>query len=305
MEWSFDNIWYKSQLYIERAFEEPRESQLFPLYATIGLEFLGRSTLANINPTLVADPQSGDNILYACGLGNVKNPRSVPSKTVFLRCQSIIEEFTKSEFTFVMSMMDKRNGELHSGGLPFEDYPTEKWLADYFRVCEILLDFMELPLEDLFGREEAKIAKQMIARASKDLKSKILKRVGAHETINKDLDEEIREDKIEAWDTKLRSIYSVHKISECPACKNDCLITGEIVKTTEPRLEDDELIIENIVLPTKLVCEVCDLEIKGHESLEVVERGGQFTYEEVLDPFEYYERDFDPDDYYGMEYMNE
>jgi hypothetical protein len=49
-EWSSDTLWNKGKLYLARAFEQDRSGELFPFYASLGLEFLARAVLASIHP---------------------------------------------------------------------------------------------------------------------------------------------------------------------------------------------------------------------------------------------------------------
>ena len=44
-EWSSDSLWNKAMIYIERAFTGDRDSETFPFFAAIGLEFLARAAL--------------------------------------------------------------------------------------------------------------------------------------------------------------------------------------------------------------------------------------------------------------------
>ena len=53
-EWSSDALWNKAKLYIERAFTGDRDSETFPFFAAIGLEFLARAALAHVHPSLLA-----------------------------------------------------------------------------------------------------------------------------------------------------------------------------------------------------------------------------------------------------------
>jgi hypothetical protein len=62
-EWSSDALWNKAKLYIGPAFTGDRDSETFPFFAAIGLEFLARAALARVHPSLLADPQDGNNIL--------------------------------------------------------------------------------------------------------------------------------------------------------------------------------------------------------------------------------------------------
>ena len=129
MPWSHLNLWNKSKTYLKRGFSEKRESDLFYLWLSLGLELLGRATLAEIHPTLLADPQTqkGDNLLYALGFPSGKSPKSVSINVVFDRCKSIIPEYTKNEFDFCIEQMGKRNAELHSGESPFTEETSSTW----------------------------------------------------------------------------------------------------------------------------------------------------------------------------------
>ncbi len=293
MDWSQDSLWNKAKLYAERAFSERRTSSLFPLLATIALEFLGRATLAKVNPVLLADPRGDDHILYACGYGSGKMPKSVSATTVFRRCQSIIPDFTQADLKSVMILMDKRNAELHSGELPYEDFPTQLWLTNYFRVCRLLLDFLGFSLEELFGEEDGRTAYQMIEAAAENRKAKVLKRIAAHRTIFGDWSAEEQQEKRETGKMRLVPVGHPSKEVSCPSCGSRCRITGEEVRAID-RLEDDELVREIIVLPTYLHCLVCNLELRGYEALQIAELGGQFTVEKPIELAEYY---FDYDDY--------
>jgi hypothetical protein len=77
-EWSSDALWNKAKIYIDRAFTGDRESQLFPFFAAIELEFLARAALARVHPSLLADPQDGNNILYGFGYPATERPITIP-----------------------------------------------------------------------------------------------------------------------------------------------------------------------------------------------------------------------------------
>src|SRR4051794_28279785 len=92
--WDEDVLWEKTKLYVARATREEQEGPLFPFWSILALEMLGRTVLASVHPVLLADPQQGSNLLYACGYGNPDRVRSVPAATVFRRCSVIVESFT-------------------------------------------------------------------------------------------------------------------------------------------------------------------------------------------------------------------
>ena len=170
--WSYDSLWQKTKLYVQRALEAEREGPLFPFWAILALELLGRATLAKVHPALLADPQQGENILHAFGYGAAKNPKSVSAKTVFLRCKEIVPNFTEQDVKICMGMIERRNEELHAGAPAFEDLPTQLWLADYFRLCQLLLSSQDLTLVDLFGQEETSAAEEMIQAAEEQVLKK-------------------------------------------------------------------------------------------------------------------------------------
>jgi hypothetical protein len=81
MLWEKDMLFSKAQVYIQRAFEsESRDGELFPFWATIGMEFVARAVLASVHPSLLADPQTPEAVLYACGIGDASAAKSVHSK---------------------------------------------------------------------------------------------------------------------------------------------------------------------------------------------------------------------------------
>jgi hypothetical protein len=306
MDWTFDKLFNKAKIYVQRAFDaNGHDDSLVPFWATIGLEFLGRAVLAKINPALVADPQVGENLLYAAGFTSIKAPKSIMAKTVFARCETIIDDFTKADFAFVMSLVERRNEELHSGGLPFEDFKTSEWQTDYYRVSEILLKHAELGLPDLFGEEEAKIAEKLIDAANTELMATVKKKLGALQTLAKEWDEKEREEKTKAARALGQTIWTgVRKEQNCPACGSPCYITGEVIRTSDPYLDEDQIVTEKTYLPNRLICGGCGLELKGLASLRIAGADAQFKMLEYTDARDYYMSDFDPAEYYGGEYNN-
>jgi len=154
MNWSYEALLDKAVVNAKRAFEgENRESELFAFWATLSLEFLGRAVLAKIHPSLLADPQTPESVLYACGVSSPKQAKSVAAKTVFLRCKIIVPGFSEADFGLCMMLMDRRNEELHSGIPGFEDLNLERWLADYYRIVKKLLGHLGLDLSRSLARQ--------------------------------------------------------------------------------------------------------------------------------------------------------
>jgi hypothetical protein len=303
-DWSFDALWQKSKLYAQRAIEQDRDGPLFPLWASLALELLGRGKLAQIHPALLADPREPDNIMFAFGFESTTPPKSVPVKTVFRRCQRTIPDFTEKEFAIAMSLMDRRNEELHAGNPAFEDFPTRLWLADYFRIASIILSSLNLGLEDLFGAEEAVAAQRMIDEANTEALGDVMRAIAQARDAFSGLDEAEKDRRHQVQKGVLSRAGEDTKKVPCPACDCTALIEGELVRTREPRLEEDVIVQDILMLPTKLTCYCCSLSLYNYSNLHAAELGGQYEVRRYIDPSEYYGLT-DPSEYFEEEYMNE
>jgi hypothetical protein len=292
MIWNYDELWQKAKLYIERALSQDREGPWFPFYAILGLEFLGRTSLARIHPVLLADPR-GDDILYAFGFGTTRNPKSITAKTVFSRCGVIMPAFGKEEFDIAMGLIERRNQELHSGDPSFQDFPTRLWLAKYFYICSLLLEFQSKQLADLFGPKEADAASKMIVALREEVLTEVRKAIAQHRKAFEDLSEAQRINDKTIGEAKAMKAGQRGKIVSCPACNNASLIAGEAVSVKDPEVTDDGVAQDTVFLPTHFQCFVCGLDLAGHARLHAADLGGQFSLSENFDPVEYYNIDVD------------
>lgn len=299
MPWKYDSLWGKTKEYLERGFSEDRRSALFPLWSSLGLEFLARATLANIHPSLLADPQQGDNILHACGYPSGKNPpKSVSVRTVFQRCTVVIPEFTEADFKFCMMLMEKRNAELHSGDSPFSEYPNKLWLPQFLKVCKILTEFQGKTLTDLLGEKEAKAAESLIDAMLNKRQSEVKKLIQQHKKEFDDLEIKERLEKLKESEEKTRFVFGGKQKHKCPSCGATAIIEGEAVRYLEPRAEEDGIVETVIYLPTKFECNCCGLTLSNHSDIYAAGLGDQYTVEGWSDPKDYYQIEFDPSDYY-------
>jgi hypothetical protein len=260
--------------------------------------------LANLHPSLLADPQTPEAVLFACGIGDARNAKSVHAKTVFARCVLIVSDFTKTDFVFCMSLMERRNEELHTAAAAYEVFPTEKWLADFYRVLEKLLKHLKLSLGDVLSDEDANAAAEMVAAVAKVLLGQVQREIASHAATAKALRSEDIMERRSAFKLHLRSFRGPTKIAKCPACGEECLISGDIIRSTDPKLADDQLYWESIVLPNLLQCDICGLNLKGHEALHIAELGGQFSVLRYRDAAEYYLEGVDPARFFEEEYQN-
>lgn len=293
MVWDEQALWSKAKLFAARAIQAERDGSEFPLWAILALELLARATLAHVHPALLADPQvKGANLLYAFGYGSVSAPKSVPAKTVFARCKEIVPLFTDKQERHCLTLVERRNAELHSGELAFEQFATSTWLAEYFATCKILVDFQAKTLEELFGPEEAEAANEMIEEVATTLLATVKAKIAVAEAAFLALDDDERTARLQR--TPQRSDVA-NTVRPCPACGGHAIVLGKIVRAEEPRTVDSTLFRTIHVLPTMLICEACQLMLQDHGELHAADLGGQYTVTETLDPTEHFSFYEEPD----------
>ena len=285
MVWNEQALWQKAKLFADRAFEADRDGSMFPLWATLALELLARAALAHVHPALLADPQKGTNLLYALGYGTTSTLKSVPAKTVFTRCKEIVPRFTETEEKHCMALVERRNADLHSGELAFEQFQTASWLADYFATCKILAEFQGKTLEELFGPEDASAATEMIDEVAMTVRGAVNRKIAAAKTAFNALEADKRTACLQSRPTPTDV---TNKLQPCPACGGHAVVLGKVVSADEPRTDDGTLFRIIHVLPTMLVCAACQLMLEDHGELHAANLGGQYTVTEALDPLEHF-----------------
>lgn len=153
-EWSKDALFSKAQRYVEEMFSQERSSWQFGFWSALSLEMLARASLAQISPALLADGKDWNNILYAVGTEpNQKKfiPKSADINLLLAKAENTFSSFTTEMLNFSIIHITRRNSELHSGSLPFDDIGTSTWLPMYYTTCECLLEQLGESLTTLFG----------------------------------------------------------------------------------------------------------------------------------------------------------
>lgn len=297
--WSYNSLFQKAKIFIDRALEVDRESSLFPFWCSLSLELLGRATLSKIHPVLIADPREGSNILYAFGYPLSKgHPKTIGAKTIFLRLNKIVPEFTAKEEKFCLLIIEKRNEELHTGTPVFENFNTSEWLAHFYSVLKVLLEHQNKTLADFIGQQESETARQMIAAYNVELVSIVKDRIKTYKKVFNDLDSEEKAEAVEKSEQKKlefivksdRANYS--KNLECPCCGNQGILCGSYISTSAPIADEDGITEHRNILPTEFYCFTCNFKLKNYGELLAINLGGQFTIMKNFDPIEFY--DIDP-----------
>lgn len=291
--WDEHLLWAKSLSYMDQALKQDRTSWLFPFWATLSLDFLARSALAHVSPTLLASTKTAgeatNNLFYALGYPKRADPKSIDSTEVFSRCERMIDSFSAEHRVSCGALLDRRNEELHSGGAPFNDLKDKTWLPQFYECCSILLASIERPLEDLLGPEEAVAALAMIKSANDEAAKSVKGDIAAARKIWLERPEQERTDAVKLALTI--SDRSLGHVVDCPACSSKALLYGEEVSSFPNEVNGDEIITKSTILPTRFECKACGLTIKGHNRLHHVEDadlGSTFTRTRRFDVADYY-----------------
>jgi hypothetical protein len=165
-------------------------------------------------------------------------------------------------------------------------------------------------LLNYFGDTEAAGARAMIEADERQNKKEALDMISAAKKAfaekNKD---ELPKDREEFNTWLANKPPRLSKLAICPACGEQCLLTGEKIASGEPRLEENEIVQETFVLPTRLACPFCRLRLESHASLHGADLGGQYSVKEYHDPVKFHGIDpteyFDPADYFEPDYGND
>lgn len=218
------------------------------------------------------------------------------------RCTVIIPEYTEADFKFCLSLMEKRNSELHSGESPFSEYPTSIWLPKLLKVCKILTEFQGKSLTNLLGEKDAKAAESTIEAELNSRQSEVKKLIQEHKRKFEDLELEVRLEK--SKESKKKFLFPGLNIRyKCPSCGASAVVEGEAVRYLEAKVEEDGIVEPIICLPTKFTCYCCGLSLSNHIDVYAAGFGDQFTVDQWNDPKDYYEIEFDPSNYYDDEIL--
>lgn len=300
--WSKDELLKKSQRYAAIMCSHSKDSWEYAFWSTLVLELLGRASLSNVSPTLLADAKDWNNIYSALGHAPKAQkfiPKSIDISSVFTRLKEVISGFTTDNVSFSILHMSRRNSELHSADAPFDSIKNSAWLPSFYQTSEILLISMGESLELLIGKPEAKIAKKMIAAANDDSAKIIAKTVNGYKVVwesNNELMKKKLSEQASAWATKQNG----HRV-KCPSCESDALVTGEASAAPIKTIKDDLITEKQEYMPNKFECIACGLKVTGLSHLSACGLNGTFTATHTYDAVDYYTPIHDDDPFDGYE----
>lgn len=299
MNWSKDSLFSKAKIYFAKAEGEERDSTFFGMYCALGLELLARAALANISPTLLADPNPNQiSLLYALGLkDDTCKPKSIMTNRVIALCGELIPDFDTDMQKIATLMTERRNEELHTGGGGFAEYGIDNWIAGFYKVCQVLVTSIGESLDTLFGRETAKVAEEIINQDTEKLKKEVLDKINArrktYEEDQKNNPEEVaelieRSNKIVAEKT-----YRGYHHVTCPCCGNDALIYGKENISSHDVIDEDEVVVKKDVTASQFQCEVCKLRLSSYAELKIANLPLHYTNTYHFNPIDYFDIDIE------------
>ena len=297
MNWSKDALFSKAKLFIERAMSEDKDSSFYGIFSALALELLARAALANIHPALLADPDTNQkNLLYALEYSDaVISPKSIMARQVFSLCGILIPNFNSDLQKLALSMMDRRNEELHSGGAAFQEYNQDQWIGSFYKACQVLTESIGESLVSFLGKECATEAEILISDSDTKIKKGVLDKVSARKrTFEDDFEKDRgRVDKLVdrfRLEIEQKVHQGYHKVS-CPCCGNDALIYGKESAVSRNEVYEDSVIVKNNVIPNVFHCKVCGLKLSSYAELQAVGLPLHYTNTYYYDPVEFFSID--------------
>jgi hypothetical protein len=296
--WDSEALYLKALRYVQHMSALDSNDWEYALWSGLSLEFLARASLANVSPALLADTdKSWFSLYHAHGFTPREekfSPKSIAISDVFRRLTWILPNFTKEHESFGILHTGRRNAELHTGEPAFDGIKGSVWQPRFYQLCEVLLLSIGMTLEDFVGKDEAEVARKLIAAAADDSAKAVKGEVEAHKKVWLAKGEKERStlgSQASVWATR----QAGHGV-DCPACTSHALVVGEPISAPVQKLNDGEITETQEYLPNQFECVACGLKISGLSRLTVVGLGDRYKKTQVYDAAEYYAPS---DDYAG------
>ncbi len=305
MLWDSEPFYTKSKLYIQKSESLDSEDRFYVFWHFLAYEFLVKSCVAHKSKALLADPRSSQNLLFSLGIEVTKTPSQRPINELLELMKSFVPQFTDEEYKKSLSWINFRNEEIHTASDRLTEVAGTGWLGDYYRITKILLGFLGKSVPDYFGKDREQTIEKVIKELKEEVLAEVKKEINAskaHYGKLKDVEKEL-----------IRKSFvrpQMTKVAKCPACEEIyAVIQGELIKASEPALEDGDLYTTSRYLPLHLKCSMCRLDLKGFSAINSVGLGAEFTLKEYVDPITHFEIDIERE-YHDMysgrdEYMDE
>ena len=210
--------------------------------------------------------------------------------TLVRKAKSLFDNFTREMETSCISYIEKRNSELHSGLLSFDDIDSSTWEPMFYLICKTLLEEMNETLESLFGEAIAEEAEECI-QAREDENIKLVKEL-IKKYKKKWKAKEKQEQNELSKQAKLTSTRDIGHRVDCPSCNSIALIEGKTIGLPISEvIEEEGIRVKQNMQPSSLKCSACGLKIIGYSKLLMCNLGGSYTSTKIHDPIDYFNID--------------
>lgn len=295
-------LWNKSKAFIDRALRARDDSDdpNFHLWAALSLEILGKAALANIHPSLVADPNDQKSMFHACGIKSPLDTRSITAKTVFERLPQLSKEFDEALKKQCMLMANRRNAELHSGESPVVGLDQRNWVPTFWKASNVILAMQKKDLEDWVGVEEASRVRTILTDAAKLLEQSVASRIARRSAEygvkfpvgSPDRQEAQARALARSAPSKLASEADDVEECDCPACSSKAWLLGyeshtEIIDSQEFSEDFGYWRTERVAIYYDVdgfYCSECGLTLTGRDEIGHAGLPEDFLREEEREP---------------------
>lgn len=298
--WSSEALLAKAQRYAETMLQQDRDEWVFGFWSALTLELLCRAALADVSPVLVADNRDWKNIHYALENGEdaaTSSPKSAATNRIIKRLRAVVPDFVKENANFCTVHTNRRNGELHSGDLPFDELKASDWQPHFYLTSQVLLKSIGYELEYLFGPDEAEAAETLIESYKDDAAKAVRGKISSFKDLWESKEEDERTTLSNQADT-WASRRSGHRV-DCPACGNNSLLQGSPIGRPNTSLEEGMITKKQTFLPSHFECVACGLVIAGHSKLNAAGLGDPYVSTKTHDAVDYmgavYEPEYEPE----------
>lgn len=284
-------IYAKSKLYIRKALlrKEGGDLDEYQLWASLAIELLGKSALARIHPSLIADPQHFQSLFAAASLNISSDIKTIAAHTLFERLRHAHPTFDEKMKSFCSAIALRRNAELHSGDTPFRSMRLEAWEAQYWHATSSILEMMSSSLDDWLGISLAETPKAILSLATEAKKQSVLVRIERAREVFEGRKKAEREHAIEEAEERswfhYRDLFTLvadgRWSKKCPACGGKAYLAGmQVNEDVIDTYGDEDGAWESVEVTysaEQFHCPVCNLFLDGADEIEAADLDLEFV----------------------------
>ncbi len=279
----------KSKVYIQRALRCKSQGDLdqYQLWASLSIELLGKSTLSSIHPSLIVDPTHYQSLFAASGINISTDIKTITAKTLFERLRRLSKKFDENVKKFCDAISHRRNAELHSGEVPFQNMKLEAWERHYWHAIQLILEISFSSLDEWLGADRAKAPKEIVKQAQEAIRDAVKTKIEYAANEFKKKNKRDREKALADAETKsvfqYRDFFTLISDADwelkCPACEGKAFMAGiqygeEIVVDAISDVGEDWWgglweIVEKCFVAEEFYCAVCELHLVNQAEIEV------------------------------------